>query len=257
MAKKKIENVESMQRFFMSGRHLRSAERMWERAVEFETKAPPDLFDEEDHATSVISAIWFSVASIEAAVNEFFEMASDPPTAPGYFSDSGNNPLGRREAAMLSEVWTQAKVERLAPLEKCQIALGLLGRAKFDDKQQPFESAQCLISFRNSLTHYRPQWTPINDPLRGGIRGTLKGRFALHPHNSSKRMQFPGIFLSAECAHWATETAYKFEIEFFQRIGVLPLAEPSLSIVRRRLGSKRSENAAPLPRYFEPLNDDD
>lgn len=168
-----------------------------------------------EHLAAVIGAIWFSVAFLEAAINEVFESACEPGINTGYFGTT--NSLKPRS---FSVPWVEGRGKSLSTLEKYSLALALAEKSPFGTHDTLLENVKILILFRNSLTHFNPEWVPIDHDSQGPhkMSNRLRNRFTKHPRANDTIMVFPLAFLSADCARWAIDSAISFAELFFNRL---------------------------------------
>jgi hypothetical protein len=158
----------------------------------------------------VTGAIVFSVAFLEASINEFYLEARDanPHTLKG---------LSTQQIAVVSELCEL--VERDSPLNKCQVAMAACGIERFDRGAEPFQGSEALVRLRNALIHYRPEWDDELETHRKLEEG-LSGRFDPNPLSQAGSLWFPHQCLGSGCAMWSIKQAEKFMGEFCVRLGV-------------------------------------
>ena len=185
--------------------HLLAAARFARRCAEIECdnqgKTIDYFFDEVIH--SCTAAIFFSVASLEANINELF-FASDQ-----HFLDQAPD--------LLSEIW--GLLEERPILEKYQTALVLKGVGKFEKGEAPYQDVDSLIKARNALVHFKPEWDDEQKTLKS-IGARLNGKFALSPFVDQGAPVFPQRCMSHGCASWAVRCSLAFMEAFHQAAGV-------------------------------------
>jgi hypothetical protein len=164
-----------------------------------------------NHRAYVTGAVVFSVAYLEASINELYLEAIDRNRT----SLAG---LADHQISILAELWAIGEPHHQA-LEKYQIALSVCGVQGFDRGGEPFQGTDSLIKIRNALIHYRPEW---DDELRKHkkIRSRFSGRFPLNPLVPSSSLWFPHRCLGAGCARWSVEQAERFMTKFCQKLNI-------------------------------------
>jgi hypothetical protein len=169
---------------------------------------------EEDKAYA-IAAVVSSVAFLETSINELYDDAAE-----GLLSDLEADQVERVVAA-----WSLPSTERLAALEKHQLALILAGLHPFDEGAQPFQDAQLLVRLRNRLVHSKAEWlslpadpdTPDSDKLARALQPKFQENALM---SGSAFPFFPEHCLGAGCANWAVNTAVYFFADFSKMIGI-------------------------------------
>ena len=208
-------------RAVLSPYHLQAAELFVRQSSELEDKHVGDPWVEivdtvfPEHRAYVIGAIFAAVAFLEASINELFSDAVD-------VRQRSEERFGERITAKLAEKWDKDNFRCRKPiLAKYQTALPLFEKARFDEKQQPYQDARHLIELRNELVHYKPQF------IQAGLEGAgpmvhLRSKFAanrLLPERSQNPF-FPDHCLSSGCAAWAVKASKALYDEFTTRMGL-------------------------------------
>ena len=215
--------------------HIQSAARLAADAYEIEQAA--DAVNEETrggnykgitkYRACVTGAVFSSVAFLEAAVNEVF--AQSPPFMPALQTVSGDDGaaitgagpivLGRRGPSML---------------DKYQLACTLMRRPKFDTGHEPFQSVYALVSLRNELIHYVPEWIDVAlGPQR--LVQLLWNKFPLSPFEPESLGKHLDRCISYGCARWAVEASLAFADDFFARTGISGFYQVSVPHARTLL----------------------
>ena len=194
-----------------SKQHLVSAAHF--ATLSFQIESDPEIYEsqKQEHRACVTGAVVFSVAFLEASINEFYLQAIDK-------SRNALQGLTDQQLAILAELW--AVVEQQKLLAKYQIALAACGCDRFDPGADLFQGTDALVKIRNALIHYRPEWDDelkVHKKLEDGA----KGRFDLNAHATPGNLWFPHQCLGAGCANWAVSQAKKF-MEEFSRILNIP-----------------------------------
>lgn len=164
---------------------------------------PIDYFFDEIKYCSTAS-ILFSVASLEAHINElFFEHSSS-------FPNHSENLIKR----------TFEAIEKASILKKYQMALSLRGAEDFDiGKDNSFKATEVLIRLRNALVHFKPEWED-DQKKHKTISDSLRGRFEMSPFIEKHAPIFPKKFMSYGCSKWAVNTATKFLAAFHEKADI-------------------------------------
>jgi hypothetical protein len=183
---------------------------------------PIPKFDLEayyEHRASVIGALIQSAAAVEAAANEVFLDAIDNQRSAQHFSGA--------DLTALKGAWT-AGVERLAPLDKCNVILATLRRPPLVAGSAPLQDARLLFKVRNELMHAKTQTVvtqtnhPGTTPSRQKFEAQLGQRFTDNPLAGPGNAYFPDRMFSAGCARWAVASAVTYLDTLNSAIGRTP-----------------------------------
>jgi hypothetical protein len=153
-----------------------------------------------------------AVAALDASINEFYSEAAD----------RNRNLLGNltdEQMTLLVALWPTVRRSRIA--HKYQVALTACGIDRFDEGRRPFQTLHGLLSLRNALVHFEPEWRDAQKRHRD-LEHELKNEF---PENALSLKAvgmpwFPGLCLGAGCARWACDTVAAFAADFSSRLGV-------------------------------------
>jgi hypothetical protein len=169
-----------------------------------------------EHRAHAMGAVVFSIAALEAAINELFTDAAE-----------GNlhnlRPLDEVVIKRLGTMWLSG-VPRTASyrvVDKFAIALHLADRDALDASAEPWQSAMELAKLRNALIHYEPEWVPM--PVTGEahkFEKSLRGKFPENPLAPSENAYYPDKLLGHGCAAWAVHSALAFAGAFSERLGI-------------------------------------
>jgi hypothetical protein len=145
-----------------------------------------------DVQREVIATVFFSVASLEAWVNE---IGADP---------------ARRFPALDARLIAAALelAERRQLLEKLQLLAELRQGNPPDYGRPPAQDLPLVVDLRNALVHYRPEFA--SGARHGRIGQRLEQRVQRTPFLSRSEPMFPRGFASYDCARWAVETVRDF-----------------------------------------------
>lgn len=169
------------------------------------------VFNEEKrgHIALSTSAVIAAVCAMEATANEFLlDLDVGTKSAVGMA-------MGARD--LILENWDT--VDRQDVLRKFDWILSMSRAERMDRGGGDYQSAQALISLRNSLVHFRPSWS--NEPKHHAkLEAQLKGKFALNPLSLRNQTFLPFRCLGSPCARWAVRTARDFVCSFYRHLGV-------------------------------------
>lgn len=180
----------------------------------------------EDQAYAA-GAIIFSVAYIEATINEFF---TDCESKTGNYQNFSL--IDDSKIKKLVAYWNEKnprgelvnRKRRTIP-EKYLDAYKMVKGENQHYHSEYHQSIIELVNLRNRLIHYEPKWQnkdpDIDDPYQ--IKG-LEGKFLLNKFlEKSGNPFFPDRCLGAGCSKWAVINSEKYVDEFFSIIGVKPM----------------------------------
>lgn len=200
------------------------------------------------HRACVTSAIFSSVAFLEATINELFSEIVE--LSNGYYG----NQLDSDTKSKIKMLWKidvknpSAKeaisynlIEGKRTLEKFQIVLSIAGKEVLNKGTYPYQDVEKLISIRNVLMHYKPQMIVIGSSIES-IPTTKKfnglnfhqleseNKFPQNPLFEGYNNYFPDRCLGYGCAQWAANSSVTFVKTFYNKLGVEP--NPSLDTCR-------------------------
>ena len=186
-----------------------------------------------------LSAIFLSVAFLEAKINELLEDVVDSRE-----SSHGRMPPHERPLHEVGRLLAEAEIagERDPTLCKYQKTVEGCKRGKFDKGADPYQSAHLAIDVRNALIHYRPTWVSSNQhgELDTPLKAKLGDRFFLNvtPKNvwSNYIGGFPHECLTHDYALWTIKACASFVDRFFARM--TPLLDTWHCADRDRLASE-------------------
>jgi len=196
-----------------SGYHLNGAALFSRTAAKIEREYNPPLKDDlrTEYFSAVTASVLMSVAALESKINELYLYAVD--RNPHIFKGVEDWIIDT-----LQELWFS--LEEKPILVKYQLALTICKKEKFDKGQNPFQDANRLITLRNALVHYKPEWdTDLNEHKK--LESYLKGRFNISPFSHSNDAFFPKQCIGHGCAAWSVITTINFINEFYKRLGII------------------------------------
>jgi len=118
-----------------------------------EMKDSHDYYDKSSHHAYVIGSILFSALYLESTINEFYINVTD-------FIDFKTDKKAKNKK-IINEFWNSGKFANYSTLDKYQYALILMECDKFNETINPFQNIKILISLRNYLVHYKPEWVEM------------------------------------------------------------------------------------------------
>ena len=148
-----------------------------------------------------LSSVIQAVTSLEANINEWFLDAE-------YLTDLDDE--GRSAVVKM--------LDKESLLERYQTALLLTGATKFSERSDPFQSVQILIRLRNSLVHFRPEWSDDQEDHEK-LGKQLRGRFTLSPFFPDSSPVFPDRCMSGDLGKWAATAVLQFIQSFHLQSG--------------------------------------
>lgn len=201
-------NATAKQRPNLAVQHMMAASRFARLCYEVEQDNAQASFgpfyDEIIHY--VTATVLFSVASIEANINEIFADVRD-----------GLVVLDALDADLLPEIWTL--IEEKPILEKYQFALVLKKKSRMAKGQKTYQHVNTLIKVRNAFVHFKPEW--IGEQEEHEKLGTaLRGKFVLSPFLTENDPIFPMRCMTHGFAEWAIKSCLEFIEAFTQQSGL-------------------------------------
>ena len=159
-------------------------------------------------------AVSSSVAFLEALVNEVYLDAADPLLRKAGLLEG----ISDDAVTAIADRWNaDPSVERQKILTKFTVAVECTG-SSMDLGREPAQSIKLLIDFRDSLTHYKPQWQGDNhEPLFAELRK----RLTVTPRISHCNPWFPHQALSADTAEWAWKTSLALAQQWWGEMGLV------------------------------------
>lgn len=182
--------------------------------------------DRRDHRSYTTASVLSSVTFLEASINELFASASNPNLEVG-------GKLSPDERSRLTGAADLIANNRL--LDRFQLALYLLDREAFNQGAQPYQDVKILVTLRNELVHYKPQYRSgagQPDESSKWAKALVGKRFPLNPFTSTGNPFFPDQCLSHGCTMWAWKAALAFADDFFARLGVKPVYDDHRKLLR-------------------------
>ena len=190
------------QRSNFAVQHLMAAARFSRMCGEIEerNKGLPlgPFFDDEFACVS--ATVLLATASLESYINEVW--ADGEKAFPG---------LEASARVQLMEL-TEGK----PILEKFQRTLRVKGFAPLPEAQQPYVDTRAVVSLRNALVHFKPEWHH-QQVKHKSIEDLLKGKFELNPFVGETGVFFPQRCMSHGCTTWVVHTVQRFVDAFCAR----------------------------------------
>lgn len=177
-----------------------------------------------DYASSVTNTIINSVIFMEATINEFFlDIYQAPNDSLLSVNNLGTKAIRRiKDYLMINDNFIKSE----SILSKYNLALFILEKDKLQPGNEPYQSANDLICFRNELVHYKIVTINSLQSESSTLEKRLQSKFALHPLSQgldSIYYPFPRSHFSHDCAKWAINSSRKFVQDFFDRINLQPV----------------------------------
>jgi hypothetical protein len=206
-------------RSYFSGQHIAAAALCARNSRDVEFANAGHHIYVADHFSFVMGSVLFSVASLEAAINELFADAAESNLA-------RLRPLDEGVVRRMGMMWLSGvpRTARFAVLDKYAIALALADQTPFDKGAEPWQSAAKLVKLRNALVHYEPEWVLANPATASDAHSferDLSGRFDLNPLAAPENPFYPDKLLGYGCAAWSARSAMNFMDEFCRRLALL------------------------------------
>jgi hypothetical protein len=150
------------------------------------------------------ASIFTAVASLEAYANELFIDRSD------HFPQ-----LSREVADRFWELY-----ERKEILRKFELAALLLNRTLPQAGESPVQDVKTLISLRNALTHFKPEWEDersVHDKVSTQLQAR---RIEPTPFHTGESGLFPRRWASHSCTKWAIRSCLEFDSRLSAQLGL-------------------------------------
>lgn len=206
----------SIQHLQTAGYFVRRAERLERRLA---TKSH-DVSLDSLIAGYAASALFTTVAFLEALVNEIFADAAQP--------NRGNlAAMDKKVLPLLAGIGESDFVQKSSVLTKFDILLRAAQKEPIPRGKNPYQDLDTAIRLRNELVHYKPEFFDDGDhhmARRRNFRESkllqqIQGRFK--PRPGGRSLASDG-WISAGCASWAMKSAISFTDEVFLRLDVDP-----------------------------------
>ena len=157
----------------------------------------------EEIRTYVSSAIILSVCALEANINEHL-VSSDGILK--HYSDD--------ERAQIFNIIQYLKIK-----EKYQYGLIVNKKSQLKFDKEPFESFKYLISFRNSLVHYKPESDKDLSSSKK-LEKKLRSKIQQSPFFPKGDCFITKRAMSYSCAKWAVNKALNFSKKYSKALGI-------------------------------------
>jgi len=158
----------------------------------------------DEQVACVSAAVMLSVASIESYINE---LLSDCKIIFPEMTDS--------QSTEFVEL-----ISSLSILQKYEKVIAVKNLDPFKKGESPYQDVDILISMRNELVHFHPEWH--DEQIRHDRLGKkLQYRFELSPFISEGLgVLFPQRIISHGCTNWAVTKSLEFMISFTEKVGL-------------------------------------
>ncbi len=186
-----------------------------------------------EHSSYVLGTILSAVTFLEAMINELF-------TEAGEADKEHLGVLKDEQLSLLTRMWCRGipRTGKFSILIKYEVFLDLLNDPQFKKGEKIYQNVTRLISLRNALTHYEPEWQPagvteLPKDQQHKFQKDLSGLFKLNPLTGDGNPFFPAKCLGHGCAEWAVNAAIIFSDKFIELAGISCPFEH----IRSRLGT--------------------
>lgn len=194
--------------------HALSAVHLARKARDLEQVHDPSDDLKEEHRSFVLGSLFFSVAFLEATINEVFSDAHESAL-----------PMSMAQVAnvlrsLLSIEKLRRNLDCLGALEKYDMVLFLAGKEPFERSRDPYQSAADVIKLRNFWIHYKQEWIQLEPPGGHPLEKRLHGKFDVNPWQKD----MPHLYVSYDCAAWAFCSAALYVKEFVSKLPDSPIS---------------------------------
>lgn len=207
-----------------------------ERIEAAQSEKPPEPVRME-YAAKSAGCIISSAAFLEAVANTIiFDIEQGTPAKKRYEFDVARVRANiRSEYASIYDTKDRSFVYEQVP-KKYDKILEYTGSSTLSKGQNPYQNASVVTKLRNQAIHAKPEYVAIqaeigDTPTYGeyqSLRGALKGKARKNPHSNAPLFEF----FSHGYAEWAARSVLQFIDEFYSRLGVAPIYEPSIEELR-------------------------
>jgi len=158
----------------------------------------------DEQISCVSAAVMLSVASMESYINELL---------------SENQLLFPEMEEAQSEEFVEL-ISNLSILKKYEKVIAVKGLDPFKRGEPPYQDVDILISMRNELVHFHPEWHD-EQSRHERLGKKLQYRFELNPFISeSSGVLFPQRIISHGCTMWAVTKSLDFMVAFTEKVGL-------------------------------------
>ena len=180
-----------------------------------ELKETFDYYDRSNHQANVIGSVLFSVLYLESTINEFYINVTD-------YIDFNSDKKAKNKK-IINEFWNSGKFVNFSILEKYQYALILMDCDKFNVTVSPYQNINILISLRNYLVHYKPDWVELKNDENNKVQivnleKKLIGKFDINKIAKVYNDFFPNKYLGYGCTEWAISNSIQFVNDFYNKL---------------------------------------
>ena len=217
-------------RTYFSIQHLKSAHLLCQesKAVESEFNLVNDIHEKSmlisKNNAYATSSILSSLAFIEAVINEVVCDICDGTER------ITSIPLNERK--IIKEKWITGNLDRNYPIKKYNEVLKILNCDTFDKASDLYQNIEVLISLRNTLIHYKPEWYSTHSSHLSEtenqhfLTDRLIGKFEFSTmFKNTGNPFFPDKCIGYGCSIWAIRNVLSFSDAFHKRIGLKPIYE--------------------------------
>lgn len=159
------------------------------------------------------TAVIMSAAALEAAINETYDLAVDKRY-------DAFPSLSEAQVDLIALLWDI--VDNSQVIKKHDVALVATGKTIIPHGCEPCQSVVALIELRNTIMHYKPEWSDQQNRLKR-LEDKLQHKFPSNQliENVSGHMEwFPARCLGAGCAEWACGAVRNYHVKFTNILGI-------------------------------------
>ena len=191
-------------RMQFTGQHLMAAASFSRRVGEVEQAHAGEQFGSffDEILWNASASIMLSTAAIESYLNELI-------------ADRAKH-FTMLQGELLDSFWTNH--ERASLLDKFDLALLLRGEAPLERGAEPADSMNSLVTLRNELIHFKPEWSD-ESKVHARVSRKLASKVRPSPFLPGENL-FPRAWATHSCTKWAVETAVAFGTHIKTRFGL-------------------------------------
>lgn len=199
-----VVNAVGVTRMHFTGQHLMAAAAFSRRVGEVEQAHVGEQFGPffDEILWNASACIMLSTAAIESYLNELI-------------ADRAKH-FTMLQGELLDSFW--ANHERASLLDKFDLALMLRGEAPLDRGAEPTESMNALVTLRNELVHFKPEWSD-ESRVHARVSRKLASKVQPSPFLPGEEL-FPRAWATHSCTKWAVESAVAFGSHVKTRFGL-------------------------------------
>jgi hypothetical protein len=198
-------NMRLRQRSNFAVQHLIAAARFSRQCGQIQQEnAGKELGNFYNEQIACVSAtVMLCVASLESNINEYLE-------SPEVLFPSVSKRQANEHVELISNLSILDKYDRTLAFREC---------APFVRGERPYQDVDVLISLRNELVHFHPEWHDAQD-RHEKLGNKLRYKFELSPFISETGVMFPQRIVSHGCTAWAVTRSLEFMEVFAEKMNM-------------------------------------